>query len=96
MSIIEIIIIAVVEAMDCFAVAIATGLSKKGIKYSRAMLQAVSFGVFQGGMTLIGEVSRVNDDNVDNHFYDIQGRFPDIEEDEPILYPLFSEYPEFR
>ena len=43
-----------VEAMDCFAVSIATGLSKKGIKYSRAMLQAVSFGVFQGGMTLLG------------------------------------------
>ena len=36
MSIIEIIIIAIVEAMDCFAVAIATGLSKKGIKYSLA------------------------------------------------------------
>ena len=54
MGIIEIIIIAIVEAMDCFAVAIATGLSKSGIKYSRAMLQAVSFGVFQGGMTLIG------------------------------------------
>jgi putative Mn2+ efflux pump MntP len=29
MGIIEIIIIAIVEAMDCFAVAIATGLSKK-------------------------------------------------------------------
>ena len=54
MGFIEIIIIAIVEAMDCFAVSIATGLSKKGIKYSRAMLQAVSFGVFQGGMTLLG------------------------------------------
>ncbi len=54
MALIEIIIIAIVEAMDCFAVAIATGLSKSGIRYSRAMLQAVSFGVFQGGMTLLG------------------------------------------
>jgi len=54
MGIIEIIIIAIVEAMDCFAVSIATGLSKKGIPYSRAMLQSVSFGVFQGGMTLLG------------------------------------------
>ena len=54
MTILEIIIIAIVEAMDCFAVSIATGLSKSGIKYSRAMLQAVSFGVFQGGMTLLG------------------------------------------
>ncbi len=42
---------------------------------------------------LVGEVSRVNDDNVDNHFYESVGRFPDVEEDEPILYPLFSEYP---
>ena len=48
----------------------------------------------EGGRTLIGEVSRVNDDNVDNHFYDEVGRFPAIEEDEDILYPLFSEYPE--
>ena len=54
MTILEIIIIAIVEAMDCFAVSIATGLSKSGIKYSRAMLQAVSFGVFQGCMTLLG------------------------------------------
>ncbi len=54
MGTIEIIIIAIVEAIDCFAVAVATGLSKSGIKYSRAMLQAVSFGVFQGGMTLLG------------------------------------------
>lgn len=54
MGIVEIIIVAIVEAMDCFAVAIATGLSKSGIPYSRAMLQAVSFGVFQGAMTLLG------------------------------------------
>ena len=54
MTPLEIIIIAIVEAMDCFAVAISTGLCKSGIKYSRAMLQAVSFGVFQGGMTLLG------------------------------------------
>ncbi len=54
MGIIEIIVIAIVEAMDCFAVAIATGLSKTGIPYSRAFIQSVSFGVFQGGMTLLG------------------------------------------
>lgn len=54
MGIIEIVVIAIVEAMDCFAVSIATGLSKTGIPYSRAMLQAVSFGVFQGVMTLLG------------------------------------------
>lgn len=54
MTIIEILIIAIVEAMDCFAVSIATGLSKSGIKYSRAMLQSVSFGIFQGAMTCLG------------------------------------------
>ena len=54
MTVFEIIIVAIVEAMDCFAVAVSTGLSKSGIRYSRAMLQAVSFGVFQGGMTLLG------------------------------------------
>ena len=47
----------------------------------------------EGGPCLIGEVSKTNDDNVDNRFYDPVGRFPTIEEDEPILYPLFSEYP---
>lgn len=47
----------------------------------------------EGGKCLIGEVSRTNDDNVDNRFYETLGRFPEIEEDEPILYPLFSEYP---
>lgn len=54
MTLFEIIVIAIVEAMDCFAVSISTGLSKSSIRYSRAMLQAVSFGVFQGGMTLLG------------------------------------------
>jgi D-lyxose ketol-isomerase len=47
----------------------------------------------EGGPCLIGEVSKTNDDNVDNRFYEAVGRFPTIEEDEPILYPLFSEYP---
>ncbi|MEF9974433.1 MAG: D-lyxose/D-mannose family sugar isomerase [Clostridia bacterium] len=47
----------------------------------------------EGGKCLIGEVSKTNDDNVDNRFYENLGRFPTIEEDAPILYPLFSEYP---
>jgi len=48
----------------------------------------------EDGKVLIGEVSKVNDDKVDNRFYEPVGRFPEIVEDEPILYPLFSEYPE--
>ncbi len=45
------------------------------------------------GMVLVGEVSRVNDDEKDNRFLDPSGRFPQIEEDEPSLYLLCNEYP---
>ena len=45
------------------------------------------------GTVLVGEVSSVNDDNVDNRFYDEIGRFPEIEEDEPSLHLLCNEYP---
>lgn len=44
------------------------------------------------GTVLVGEVSRVNDDRVDNHFYDPVGRFPEIEEDEKPLYLLYNDY----
>lgn len=54
MGYIAIILIAITEAMDCFAVSISTGLCKSTIPYSRAMLQSFSFGFFQGGMTLLG------------------------------------------
>lgn len=44
---------------------------------------------------LVGEVSLVNDDNTDNCFYDPIGRFPEIEEDEPPLYLLCTDYPKY-
>jgi D-lyxose ketol-isomerase len=44
------------------------------------------------GTVLVGEVSRVNDDRVDNHFYDEVGRFPEIDEDEHPLYLLYNDY----
>ena len=47
----------------------------------------------EGGKLLVGEVSKVNDDRVDNRFYDEVGRFPDIEEDVEPLYLLGNEYP---
>ena len=47
----------------------------------------------EGGTVLVWEISRKNDDNVDNRFLADQGRFPKIEEDEPIMYPLFNEIP---
>ncbi|MBR5471958.1 MAG: D-lyxose/D-mannose family sugar isomerase [Oscillibacter sp.] len=45
------------------------------------------------GMILLGEVSKVNDDRVDNRFYEEVGRFPDIDEDEAPLHLLGNEYP---
>ena len=45
---------------------------------------------------LAWEVSMVNDDKTDNHFYEPQARFTKIEEDEPAEYLLCNEYPEAR
>jgi D-lyxose ketol-isomerase len=49
----------------------------------------------EGGRTLIGEVSQVNDDDHDNRFLDASGRFPEIEEDELPLYLLVTDYQHF-
>ena len=48
-----------------------------------------------GDRVLVGEVSLVNDDKTDNHFYEAVGRFPDIEEDESPLHLLVTDYPRF-
>lgn len=48
------------------------------------------------GDVLIGEVSMVNDDNNDNRFFEPLGRFPEIEEDEPVYRYLCNEYPEAK
>jgi D-lyxose ketol-isomerase len=43
---------------------------------------------------LVGEVSKVNDDERDNRFFDDEiGRFPEIDEDEPARHLLCWEYP---
>lgn len=47
----------------------------------------------EGGDVLIGEVSTVNNDLTDNIFADPIGRFGTIEEDEPPLHLLVSDYP---
>ena len=46
----------------------------------------------RGGRVLVGEVSMVNDDNTDNRFLNHAGRFPEIQEDEPPLYLLCTDY----
>jgi D-lyxose ketol-isomerase len=45
------------------------------------------------GPVFVGEVSQVNDDLTDNAFHDPVGRFADIEDDEPALFPLWNELP---
>jgi len=47
------------------------------------------------GTILVGEVSRVNDDYVDNHFYEKVGRFAEIEEDVEPLYLLYGDYKKY-
>ncbi len=58
MDILSIILIAIGLAMDCFAVSVANGLrvDRQHLfsKPNRPILMAVLFGVFQGGMPLIG------------------------------------------
>jgi len=50
------------------------------------------YGARGEGPVLVGEVSRVNDDAADNRFYESVGRFPEIEEDEPVLHYLCCDY----
>jgi len=50
----------------------------------------------EGGTSLVGEVSKVNDDEHDNFFLEPVGRFPIIEDDEPPLHLLCNEYPRAR
>jgi D-lyxose ketol-isomerase len=52
-----------------------------------------SFWAFEGqGDLVVGEVSAVNDDNVDNRFNPTMPRFGKIIEDEVALHPLCNEY----
>jgi D-lyxose ketol-isomerase len=44
---------------------------------------------------LVGEISIVNDDHTDNHFYQPVDRFPNILEDEPPMHLLVSDYTRF-
>lgn len=51
------------------------------------------FGAKKGAGNLVaGEVSKINDDNLDNVFLEEQKRFSDIVEDEPALQLLCNEY----
>lgn len=49
------------------------------------------YGEEGAGAVFVGEVSQVNDDLTDNYFAEEVGRFAEIEEDEPKLFPLWTE-----
>lgn len=64
-----------------------------GNSISLAPYIAHIFGPKPGcGDLVVGEVSKVNDDNTDNYFLESTSRFAEIEEDEPMLHPLCNEY----
>ncbi len=54
MDILSIILIAIGLAMDCFAVSITKGITAGKGNIAKALLMAALFGLFQGGMPLIG------------------------------------------
>ena len=54
MSSLELLLLAVALAMDCFAVSIASGIILKRLRWSTFITMAFFFGLFQGGMPLIG------------------------------------------
>lgn len=51
----------------------------------------------EGERVMMGEVSTINDDKIDNCFYQPigTGRFSEIEEDEPPFYLLFTDYKKY-
>ena len=59
---------------------------------SISLVQRLYHKFWGEGRVLVGEVSLVNDDFLDNRFYEPVGRFPDIEEDVPPLYLLCNDY----
>ena len=65
----------------------------KGCSVTLHPYMAHVFGPKAGtGDTIIGEVSKVNDDHTDNYFLDPVARFADIEEDESPYRVLCNEY----
>lgn len=54
MGILEIILIGIVLAMDAFAVSMCRGLSMRKIDYKQATVIALTFGVFQAIMPILG------------------------------------------
>ena len=74
----------------------AGGFIRLGPGESICLEQGVYHRFFgEGGRVLVGEVSKVNDDNSDNRFLENIGRFPAIVEDEGPWRLLVSDYRRF-
>lgn len=56
MNLLELFIIAIGLSMDAFAVSICKGLSMKKLHFKNALIVGLYFGIFQGGMPLIGYI----------------------------------------
>ena len=54
MSLAELFVIAVGLSMDAFAVAVCKGLSMRKMSWKKGVIVGLYFGIFQGGMPLIG------------------------------------------
>ena len=68
-------------------------LLNPGNSISLTPYMAHIFGAKPGsGDVICGEVSAVNDDNIDNHFAETSERFMTVEEDVEITVPLVNEY----
>lgn len=76
----------IIKAGDTIAVETGCSISLTPYMYH-------SFWALEGeGDLVVGEVSAVNDDNIDNRFNPVLPRFGDIEEDEPAVHILCNEY----
>lgn len=64
MNLLELFLIAVGLSMDAFAVAVCKGLAMKTCTWKKSALVGLYFGVFQGGMPLIGYILGVQFQNV--------------------------------
>lgn len=56
MNLLELFIIAVGLSMDAFAVSICKGLSMRKLYFKNALIVGLYFGIFQGGMPLLGYI----------------------------------------
>lgn len=57
MTFVELLLLALSLAMDCFAVSCSTGIEQPCLKFKNVFLFAFFFGLFQGGMPILGWLS---------------------------------------